>query len=153
MSIPPLPSGVEDSEVMQTANALHSLCIHILRRASQADRESGLSAERLSILSVLTYVGPQSIGGLAEIEGVSAPAISRHVSELGKLGLTKSNREKRDARSVKVSITRKGMKLVEKGRRRRLEIVAGELSGLNTRVLKKVQEASRLLRDIDDRAK
>lgn len=149
MSIPPLPAGAKNSALMQTANALHSLAIHLLRRARTADKKSGLSAERLSLLSVLAYAGPQSVNRLAEIEGVSAPAISRIVSALEKLGLTERKRRSDDARSVTVRATPKGRKLVEAGRRRRLELIARELSSLSARELSTLGRISDILKKLE----
>ena len=87
MSTPPLPSGLAPSSVLEVANRLHSAAIHLLRRARIADRDSGLSPERLSLLSVLVYAGPRTLSQLAEIEQVSRPAISRSVKALTKDGL------------------------------------------------------------------
>lgn len=98
-----------------------------------ADRETGLSPERLSVLSVLVFAGPRSIGALAEAEGVSAPAISRIVSSLEATGFVSRERSKGDAREVRVSATAKARRLVERGRRRRLEIIASELQKLDRR--------------------
>jgi len=131
MSIPPLPEGLDDLPLTRTANALHSLSIHLLRRAREADKESGLSPERLSLLSVLTYAGPLSVTRLSELESVSLPAISRIVSALEERGLVKRTRSREDARAVSVKATAKGRRLMEKGRRRRLEIIARDLSQLS----------------------
>lgn len=130
MSIPPLPAGGKPSKLLSTANALHSLSIHLLRRAREADKQSGLSPERLSLLSILTYAGPQTINRLAEMEQVSAPAISRIVTALEKEKLTTRKRDRNDARIVFVSATTKGKRLVDDGRRRRLDIIAKALSSL-----------------------
>ncbi|MEO1240387.1 MAG: MarR family winged helix-turn-helix transcriptional regulator [Pseudomonadota bacterium] len=130
MSIPPLPAGAARSKLLKTANALHSLCIHLLRRAREADKQSGLSPERLSLLSILAYTGPQTINRLAEMEQVSPPAISRIVTALEKAKLALRKRNADDARVVVVSATPNGKRLVEEGRRRRLDIIAGELSVL-----------------------
>jgi len=151
LSIPPLPAGVKNSELMQTANALHSLSIHILRQARKADKKSGLSPERLSLLSVLTYAGPQSINRLSEIEAVSAPAISRIVSSLESLDLLKRVRNQDDARTVTVHATAKGRRLMETGRRRRLETIASELSQLNQRDLAGLSKISEILEKLEDR--
>lgn len=98
-----------------------------------ADRETGLSPERLSVLSVLVFAGPRSVGALAEAEGVSAPAISRIVSSLEATGFASRERSKGDAREVRVSATAKARRLVERGRKRRLEIIASELQKLDRR--------------------
>ncbi len=127
---------------MKTANALHSLSIHLLRRARIADQESGLSPERLSLLSVLAYAGPRTINELSEIESVSAPAISRIVTALQSSGYVKRTRSESDARSVIVEATPKGRRLMESGRLRRLERIAEELSRLNKSDLALMQRAS-----------
>jgi len=149
LSIPPLPAGVRNSGLMQTANALHSLSIHLLRRAGKADKKSGISPERLSLLSVLTYMGPQSINRLSEIEAVSAPAISRIVSSLESLGLVKRLRDQDDARTVTVHATTKGRRLMEAGRRRRLEVIARELSQLNRCDLSGLSQISEILEKLE----
>lgn len=131
MSIPPLPDGVENSRRMRAANALHSLAIHILRRARAADRDTGLTRERLSLLSVLVYAGPRTISALAAIEDVSAPAISRNAKALEGLGLVRRSKFKEDAREVIVAATAKGRRLVETGRRGRLALVAADLAALS----------------------
>lgn len=151
MSIPPLPEGLADSNVNRAANALHSLSIHLLRRARLADRETGLSPERLSLLSVLVFAGPRSVGELAEIEGVSAPAISRIVSSLEATGFASRERSKTDAREVRVSATARGRRLVEKGRKRRLEIVASMLGGLDRHDIAALSDIAGILARLDKR--
>ena len=74
---PPLPSGLEPTEHHEIANRLHTVAIHLLRRAAAGDRALGLTAERLSMLSVLTFGGPMPIHRAAAIEGVSVAAASR----------------------------------------------------------------------------
>jgi DNA-binding MarR family transcriptional regulator len=134
---------------MKTANALHSLSIHLLRRARVADQESGLSPERLSLLSVLAYAGPRTINELSEIESVSAPAISRIVTALQSLGYVKRIRSQSDARSVIVEATPKGRRLMESGRLRRLERIAEELSRLSKTELALMQKASMALAKLE----
>ncbi|MDX1644663.1 MAG: MarR family transcriptional regulator [Thermoanaerobaculia bacterium] len=131
MSIPPLPKGVADTPRNRTANALHSTAIRLLRLARPADRDTGLSPERLSLLSVLVYAGPQSLGRLAEIEQVSRPAISRIVKALVDAGLVRRERDRRDRRSVTAHATAEGKRLMEAGRRARLSRVAAALEGLS----------------------
>lgn len=149
MSIPPLPDGLADSNVNRAANALHSLSIHLLRRARTADRETGLSPERLSLLSVLAFAGPRTVGELAEIEGVSAPAISRIVSSLEATGFASRERSRTDAREVRVSATARGRRLMEKGRRRRLELIAHYLGGLDRKDLAALADVAAVLERLE----
>ncbi len=149
MSIPPLPEGLDNNNLTRTANALHSLSIHLLRHAREADKGSGLSPERLSLLSILTYAGPLSVTRLSELESVSLPAISRIVSALEERGLVKRTRSREDARAVSVTATTKGQRLMEKGRRRRLEIIAGELSQLSKSDLQQLSRIGAILENLE----
>lgn len=149
MSIPPLPAGLEDSETARAANALHSLSIHLLRRARKADRETGLSPERLSLLSVLAFAGPHSVSALADIEGVSRPAISRIVGALEDAGLTARERGLADGRNVIIRATAKGRRLVERGRRRRVELIEESLAALPLQELSVLTKAAAILARLD----
>jgi len=61
---------VSDGQAKQAALAdrLHSLAIHLLRRVKRGDDAAGLSAPRLSALSVVIYRGPISLTELAKAE-------------------------------------------------------------------------------------
>jgi DNA-binding MarR family transcriptional regulator len=134
------------------ANRLHSIAIHLLRDARLADRETGLTPERLSLLSVLAYAGPKSISELAAIEMVSLPAITRIVNYLEKLGLAERDRTSDDGRVVRVVATRKGKKLMEEGRRRRVERIADQLTHLRMLQLMVVSEAAQVLEGAEEGA-
>ena len=151
MSIPSLPAGAKDTDKMRAANALHSLAVHLLRRARTADKESGLTPERLSLLSVLAYAGPQSVNRLSEIEGVSPPAISRSVSSLEELGLVKRTRNAADNRGVIVQTTPKGKRLMETGRRRRIETIAKDLETLDRKSLAQLMQIGDILERLETR--
>lgn len=151
MSTPPLPQGMSDDLLNRVANQLHSIAIHVLRRARVTDKESGLTPERLSLLSILAYAGPKSISELAAIEMVSLPAITRIVNYLEDLGLVARDRRSDDGRVVRVTATKAGLELMEEGRRRRVEHVANELSNLGGLELMVVSEATNILEKIDQR--
>ena len=144
-STPPLPAGLAASPHHEVANVLHSAAIHLLRGARAADLESGLSPERLSLLSVLVYGGPCSLGRLAEAEQVSRPAISRTVKALVADGLVRTVRNRADRRSVTASATDRGRRLMEAGRRRRLERIAARLEGLAHEDLETLRRAGEIL--------
>ncbi len=148
MSSLPLPPGLADTRAARVANRLHSAAIHLLRRARAVDRESGLTAERLSLLSVLAYAGPMTVSELAEAEQVSRPAISRSLKALQELGLARTERGTADRRLVRVHATDEGRRLMEEGRRRRLERIAAELSGLGDGELVVLEKAVEVLESI-----
>ena len=50
----------------EAADKLHSASIHVLRRVAREDSASGLSAARLSALSVLVFGGPRTLGEISD---------------------------------------------------------------------------------------
>ncbi|MEZ5330986.1 MAG: MarR family transcriptional regulator [Thermoanaerobaculia bacterium] len=131
MSTPPLPTGVEDDLPHRVANRLHSLSIHLLRHARVADTATGLSPQRLSLLSILVYAGDRTVGELAALEQVSPPAISRIASALERQGLVERQRDPSDRRVVRLSATAAGTRLLEGARARRLERLADLLAPID----------------------
>ena len=148
MATPPLPGGLTDDRVHRIANQLHSAAIHLLRRARVVDRQAGLTAERLSLLSVLSYAGPRTIGQLADAELVSRPAISRIVSALEDAGLARRKKTASDRRLVLVHATAEGRRLMEAARKRRLETIAAELAGLEGSALSALERAGPVLESL-----
>jgi DNA-binding MarR family transcriptional regulator len=80
---------------------------------------------------------------------VSLPALTRIVNYLEQLGLVSRDPKSDDGRIVRVTATDEGLKLMEVGRRRRVENVAIELAGLRRLELMVVSEATELLDQID----
>jgi len=128
---PPLPPTVSDDQPHRVANRLNSIAIRLLRVAARADADSGLSPERLSLLSVLVYGGPCTATELARVQLVSVPAITRSVNALEAQGLVTRTRTGADRREVTVSATSGGKDLMEEGRARRVERLAQLLEGLS----------------------
>ena len=148
MATPPLPSGLENSRTNRIANKLHSAAIHLLRRARVVDRQAGLTAERLSLLSVLSFAGPRTVSQLAAAECVSRPAISRILNSLEDAGLVRREKTSTDRRLVRVHATAKGTRLMESARKRRLEVIAGELTGLDAKALSTLERAAKVLESL-----
>lgn len=131
------------------APSLHSAAIHLLRWVRTADRETGLSPERLSILSILAFAGPKNVGEIAELEMVSAPAVSRILNGLEEDGLVARKRVKGDRRYVRVVATAKGRRLMDGARARRLERMATKLVALSDEELGALQTAAELLERLE----
>ncbi len=114
----------------EVADRLHSAAIHLLRRVRRVDEETGLSAARLSALSVLVFGGPTTLGQLARAEQVSAPTMSRLVSGLERDGLVAREAHERDGRSMLLQATEEGRLILVAGREKRI----GELARLFERL-------------------
>jgi DNA-binding MarR family transcriptional regulator len=144
--VPPLPAGLRSSRRRRVANELNTTAIHALRVARATDADSGLSPERLSLLSVLVYAGPRTMSQLAQIEQVTPPAITRIVAGLESSGLVRREALPGDRRSTRVRATAAGRTLLEEARRRRVEGLAEVLRGATAAELEQVSTALAIVR-------
>ena len=103
-------------EVGRVADRLHSAAIHLLRRLRVEDEALGISAPRLSALSVLVFAGPKRIGELARVEQVEPPTMTKLVDALVRDGLVVRERDPDDARAVRVRATPTGARTLRRGR-------------------------------------
>ena len=111
------------------ADRLHSAAIHLLRRLRVEDEALGISAPRLSVLSVLVFVGPMRIGELAHAEQVEPPTMTRLVDGLERDGYVTRAPDPEDARAVQVRATARGTRALKRGRAMRLQALARTLAG------------------------
>lgn len=113
------------------ADRLHTAAIHLLRRLRREDDAAGLSAPRLSALSVVVFGGPITIGALAAAEQVRAPTMSRLVAALEVQGLVRRVSDRTDHRIVRLEATARGRALLQAGRRRRVGVLTGDIRELS----------------------
>jgi DNA-binding MarR family transcriptional regulator len=124
----------------ETADRLHSAAIHLLRRLRVRDGESGVGPAQLSALSVLVLGGgPRSLGELAEAEQVRPPTMSRIVAGLVRAGLVRRGKTE-DGRRVRLEATARGARILQEGRRRRVESLALAISSLSSEGREKLRE-------------
>src|SRR5216683_2810026 len=135
-------------ETFEAANRLHSAAIHLLRRLRVRDRESGVGPAQLSALSVLVLGGgPRSLGELAEIEQVRPPTMSRIVAGLVRAGLVRRHATE-DGRRVRLEASAKGTKILQAGRRRRVESLAKALLSFSMKEQQQLGELTDLLEQV-----
>lgn len=127
------------------ADKLHSASIRLLRRVRVADAETGVSAPKLSALSVLVFAGAQSLTSLARAEQVTAPTMSKLVADLEAEGLIAKRVDAADRRGVRIEATAKGRALMEEGRARRLAVLRQRLTGLTRAEKALLSEAAALM--------
>ena len=130
------------------ADRLHSAAIHLLRRLRVEDEALGISAPRLSVLSVLVFAGPKRIGELARVEQVEPPTMSRLVDGLVRDGLAVREPDPDDARAVRVRATPTGARTLRRGRARRVETLRTRLSTLSPAELAALGEGVEVLERI-----
>ena len=129
-------------QALAAADRLHSAAIHLLRRLRRQDSATGEGPARLSALSVLVFAGPKTLGEMADAEQVKPPTMSRIVAGLENSGLVKISRDAVDARRMNICATQKGERLLQEGRRRRIEYLADRLQALTNEELLRLAEAA-----------
>jgi DNA-binding MarR family transcriptional regulator len=133
------------------ADRLHSAAIHLLRRLRREDDASGVSAPRLSALSVVVFGGPLTIGELAAAEQVRVPTMSRLVGTLEADGLLRRVLDPSDRRVVRVEATAAGRTLLYAGRRRRVAALAADVARLTPNERRAILDAIPLLEQLAGR--
>jgi DNA-binding MarR family transcriptional regulator len=132
------------------ADQLHSAAIHLLRHLRKEDDASGLSAPRLSALSVVVFGGPVTLGQLAKAEQVKPPTMTRIVTGLEKDGLVRREGDERDKRLTRIHATPKGQKVLVAGRARRVQLLASAVEKLSASELADLRRGAQLLRELID---
>ncbi len=148
MSSRPRPAGEQTARRAALANRLNAAAIHLLRRIGRDDGADGVTGARLSALSVLVYGGSQTVGGLARLERVALPTMSRIVAALVQGGLVTRTVEGADRRAVRIAATPLGRELMERGRSRRIRRLTEELNSLTEPALRTLERAVTLLESL-----
>ena len=130
---------------VKAADRFHSAAIHALRHVRREDPGTGLSAARLSALSVLVYGGPRTLGELAAAEQVRPATTTRIVQSLERDGYVRRESDPADGRVVRLQATAKGRRVMQQGRERRVQNLAELLGRLSPGDVSKIQEAAELV--------
>jgi DNA-binding MarR family transcriptional regulator len=124
---------------------VHSVSIKILRLVRVEDAKSGIGPAQLSALSVLVFAGARTLRELAALEQVKAPTMSRIVDGLVRQGLAARITGATDRRSVSISATAKGKKLLLAGKARRVQALAKRFASLSTQEIAILEQAAEIL--------
>jgi len=138
-------SDRENSRLAGLAGRLNSVAIRLLRSLRTTDQRAGLSAARLSALSVVVYAGPLSLAALAAAEDVRPPTMSRIVAALERGGLTRRAPDPADGRAIVISATVRGKRVLERARRRRVAALSARLAQLDSASLDVLDSAAAIL--------
>jgi len=116
---------------LDLADRLHSVAIHLLRRARREDAAMGLPPAQASVLSVLVFGGARTLSALADVEQVKAPTMTRIVDALERAGLAQRLPDADDRRKLSIAATAAGTRLMQQGRSRRVKALAQLLADLD----------------------
>lgn len=127
------------------AEAIHAAAIRILRIVRLEDIKAGIGPAQLSALSILVFLGPKTMGELAEAEQVKAPTMTRIVDALVRQQLANRATSGADRRSLRIGATPKGRKLLLASRDRRVQALANRLENLRDSDLIMLERAAQIL--------
>ena len=129
----------------EVARKLHSAALHLMRHVRAQDAVMGVGPAQASALSVLVFAGPRSLSDLAGKEQVRPPTMSRVVDALVREGLVKREADRKDRRSIVLSATDKGVKIMHEGRSRREKLLLDLLRPLNKDQVEILDQASEII--------
>lgn len=141
-------TGEASAKTWAVADALHSASIHLLRRLRREDERAGISAAKLSALSVLVFGGPIRLTDLARAEQVRPPTMTKLVAAMEREGLLRRHADSKDARAVRLEATARGTRLLQEGRRRRIARLAAALGSLRQRDVETIGQAAKLIETV-----
>jgi len=130
---------------LQAAEALHSGAIRVLRMVRAEDAQAGVGPAQLSALSVLVFVGEKTVGELAVLEQVRPPTMSRIVDGLAQKKLVERVSSSSDRRSVQITATPAGRKLLLAGKARRVRALAKRFEGLTRHEVETLHAAAQIM--------
>jgi len=113
------------------AERLHAAAIRLVRHVRREDSAMGLPPAQASALSVLVFGGAQTLSGLAAIEQVRAPTMTRIVDALEHAGLARREPHADDRRKLRIASTLAGTRLMHQGRARRVKALTQLLAVLD----------------------
>jgi len=130
------------------ADAIHSASIHLLRKVRKEDDRTGITPSRLSALSVLVFGGPMRMTDLARAEHVKPPTMTRIVAALEAGRLARRRSDAADGRSARIEATRRGARLMQEGRRRRVVRLGDALKALSDQDLAVLARAAAIIETV-----
>lgn len=124
---------------------VHSAALHLMRFVRAVDTALGVPPAQLSALSVIVFGGKTSLTDLAKAEQVRPPTMSRIIDALVRQGLVRRETDKTDRRSVVISATDKGTRIMHEGRSRREKRLLDLLQPLHREEIDLLDRASEIL--------
>ena len=129
----------------EVARRVHSAALHLMRYVRAHDTALGVPPAQLSALSVIVFGGKTSLSELAKAEQVRPPTMSRIIDGLVRVGLVKRETDRKDRRSIIITATEKGTRIMHEGRGRREKRLLELLQPLRREEIDLLDRASEIL--------
>lgn len=129
------------SDPVAVANGLRPALLHLNRRLRKELAPLGITGGQAALLWSIRSHPSLGVRELAELEGVSAPAMSAYVDRLQAAGLVGRRRSTTDRRRVELEVTEEGERILRSARSRRTAWLAARLRQLDPEELERVEAA------------
>jgi DNA-binding MarR family transcriptional regulator len=134
------------SDPIAVANGLRPTLLHLNRRLRKELAPLGITGGQASLLWAIKMKAGIGARELADLEGVSPPAMTAYVDRLESAGLVARRRSQSDRRRVELDLTEEGARVLRSARRRRTAWLAARLQRLEPDELAAVEAALPALR-------
>jgi len=128
------------------ANELRPVLLRLTRELRRETEQFGITGRQATLLWLVKGSPGLTLRALAEMEGISPPALSGHIDRLERSGLLVRVRSTEDRRRVGLELTPEGDRLLRSVRERRTAWLAERLGELDREALAAVAAAVEPLR-------
>jgi DNA-binding MarR family transcriptional regulator len=109
--------------------ALMSLMMALGRRMRQRQPGDEIDYSAFPLLKLLTHQGPMRLSAVAQVLGLDASTVSRHVRQLEDRGLLERTGDPDDGRASRVAVSAQGNECLTKGFETRRHLLTTALDG------------------------
>jgi DNA-binding MarR family transcriptional regulator len=132
----------ETEPAIAVANRLRPVLLRLARELRKEARAFGITGGQAGLLAVVERHARIGLGRLAAEEGVSPPAMSKHIDRLEEAGLVRRVAgASGDRRRVEIELTTEGKRLLRRVRSQRTAWLAARLEQLGPNELAAVDRA------------
>jgi DNA-binding MarR family transcriptional regulator len=132
-------SEVKESHVI--ANELRPVLLRLARELRREIHSLGVSGGQVSVLAAIQRQPGITAARIAELERISAPAMSNHLARMEKASLIERTRGDLDRRRVGLALTAEGEKVLRSVRKKRTAWLAARLEKLDQAERAAVEQA------------
>ena len=130
------------------ANELRPVLLRLTRELRRETEQFGITGRQATLLWLVKGSPGLTLRALAEMEGISPPALSGHIDRLERSGLLVRVRSTEDRRRVGLELTPEGDRLLRSVRERRTAWLAERLGELDPEALQAVAAAVEPLQEL-----
>jgi DNA-binding MarR family transcriptional regulator len=131
----------EVKESHEIANELRPVLLRIARELRREIHSLGVTGGQVSVLEAIKRRPGITAARIAELERISAPAMSNHLARMEKASLIERTRGDIDRRRVGLALTAEGEKVLRSVRKKRTAWLAARLEKLDEAERAAVEQA------------